>query len=550
MSIILDGVYKEYRTRQGFNPILKDVSLRVEPGEHVGILGQNGAGKSTLIRVLSGSEPPTRGTVERRMSVSWPLAFGGAFLGGLTGLDNVRFVCRLYGVDPTDKLPFVEDFTELGRYLREPVKSYSSGMRARLAFATSMAVDFDCYLIDEIVAVGDDRFQRKCEEELFHKRRDRALLIVSHSANYIQQHCQRASVLVAGTLSNFDSVEEAFRYYSSHELIMQPHMAVPVVRHDAGGGKTKNLSINLDQAVLDALVESEEREGKVGLERSAREFRVQQASVFDACDLVGRMHRSGHSRAALATVAFLLKERRDEPLLSVTQGDVLAQLRQHRATVKAYQNALALDPDSYWAHRNLAEEYYNVGRYADAVPHYERSAQVAPDAASTLELDMRAIDCRSWIDQPCEVGPVHLLGQSALLVAERSFAVLADGSSARITFGGLLRAEVDLSALQCNVRLGDETQRMLPCLPTASLRRFAKAKNLQAFAFRLYCPVDPKIELAEVNVDLAGLNLTGEQIVRNRLHGKVQGEGDLLTQARRRDACHDAEAAVFFYGLH
>jgi capsular polysaccharide transport system ATP-binding protein len=167
MRINLDDVSKSYRTRHGFTSILKNVNLTVGQGEHVGILGQNGSGKSTLIRILSGSEKPTTGVVQRGMSVSWPLAFGGAFLNSLTGLDNVRFVCRLYGVDPKEQLPFVQDFTELGKYLREPVKSYSSGMRARLAFAVSMAIDFDCYLIDEIVAVGDDRFQRKCQVELF-----------------------------------------------------------------------------------------------------------------------------------------------------------------------------------------------------------------------------------------------------------------------------------------------------------------------------------------------------------------------------------------------
>ena len=101
------------------------------------------------------------------MSVSWPLAFGGAFQGALTGLDNLRFICRIYGVEPEGEIPFVEDFSELGIYLREPVKTYSSGMRARLAFAISMVIDFDCYLIDEIIAVGDARFHAKCEEELF-----------------------------------------------------------------------------------------------------------------------------------------------------------------------------------------------------------------------------------------------------------------------------------------------------------------------------------------------------------------------------------------------
>ena len=142
--IRLANVNRFYPTQSGPVHVLRDVNLTVHPGERVGILGRNGAGKSTLIRLISGAEFPTNGLVERQMSVSWPLAFGGAFQGSLTGLDNLRFICRIYGVDADDKVAFVEEFSELGLYLKEPVKSYSSGMRARLAFAISMVIEFDC----------------------------------------------------------------------------------------------------------------------------------------------------------------------------------------------------------------------------------------------------------------------------------------------------------------------------------------------------------------------------------------------------------------------
>jgi ABC-type polysaccharide/polyol phosphate transport system ATPase subunit len=213
--ITLTDVSKSYRTRGGWVKVLDRINLQVKRGEKVGILGRNGAGKSTMIRLISGAEQPDRGTVTRQMTVSWPIAFGGAFQGTLTGLDNLRFICRIYGVAPEDKIAFVEEFSELGRYLREPVKNYSSGMRARLAFAISMVIDFDCFLIDEVVAVGDDRFTRKCQEELFEKRRDRAMIIVSHSHAYIKQHCKRVVMLENGFLTYFDDMDKAYPVYSS-----------------------------------------------------------------------------------------------------------------------------------------------------------------------------------------------------------------------------------------------------------------------------------------------------------------------------------------------
>ncbi len=211
--IEVEDVVKEYRTRSGPVRVLDRVNLTVRPGQQLGILGRNGAGKSTIVRLISGTELPTSGTVRRTMSVSWPLAFGGAFQGTLTGYDNLRFICRVYGVDPADRIGFVEEFSELGIYLREPVKTYSSGMRARLAFAISMTVDFDCYLIDEVIAVGDARFHEKCMVELFEKRADRAKVIVSHDPHYIRAHCHSAAVLAGGRLTSFDDVDQAFEFY-------------------------------------------------------------------------------------------------------------------------------------------------------------------------------------------------------------------------------------------------------------------------------------------------------------------------------------------------
>ena len=213
--IELQGVKKQYRVRGGHHVVFSDVNLRIGRGEKVGILGRNGAGKSTLIRLISGAELPTRGRVVRNMSASWPLAFGGAFQGSLTGLDNIRFICRVYDADADQVIPFVDDFAELGLYLREPVKTYSSGMQARLAFAISMAIEFDCFLIDEVIAVGDARFHAKCQSELFEKRRDRSMVIVSHQVENIRDHCERACVIANGTLTDFPTVTDAQEYYGS-----------------------------------------------------------------------------------------------------------------------------------------------------------------------------------------------------------------------------------------------------------------------------------------------------------------------------------------------
>ena len=213
--ISIENVSKSYHTRVGQRTVLDGVNLRLERGRNIGILGRNGAGKSTLIRLLSGAERPTSGRIHRGMSVSGPLAFTGAFQLHLTGLDNLKFVCRVYGVDWKPLVSFVEEFTELGIYFREPVMHYSVGMMMRLAFALSMAIEFDCFLIDEGLSVGDSRFGDRCHEELFRKRKDRSFILVSHDPSIIKLYCERACVLHQGRLYNFDTVDEAYDFYQA-----------------------------------------------------------------------------------------------------------------------------------------------------------------------------------------------------------------------------------------------------------------------------------------------------------------------------------------------
>ena len=195
--------------------MLDNINLTISPGEKIGILGKNGAGKSTLIRILSGAEEPSSGGIVRDMNISWPLAFSGTFQGSLTGADNVRFVCRVYNTDYKRAMEMVDSFAELGKYLYEPVKVYSSGMRARLAFAISLAVDFDCYLIDEVISVGDASFHHKCQIELFEKRAHKAMVIVSHELHNIREHCDRVAILNNGILNMFEDIEAAIALYNT-----------------------------------------------------------------------------------------------------------------------------------------------------------------------------------------------------------------------------------------------------------------------------------------------------------------------------------------------
>ena len=209
------NLHKHYRSGSVSKAVLKGVDFVINPRDRVALLGRNGAGKSTLIRLIGGVEMPTSGKIIRQMSCSWPLGFNGGFQGSLTGYDNARFIARIYGKPYREMREFVEDFTELGGQLRIPVKLYSSGMRARLAFALSLAIEFDCYLIDEVIMVGDKSFQNKCKAEFFEKRDDRALLLASHSLGTVRQYCNRAILLDQGVATMYEDVSEAVSIYES-----------------------------------------------------------------------------------------------------------------------------------------------------------------------------------------------------------------------------------------------------------------------------------------------------------------------------------------------
>jgi capsular polysaccharide transport system ATP-binding protein len=212
--IICDNVNKSYPMGSGRKQVLRGLDLAIAKGQRIGFLGRNGAGKTTLIKLIGGVELPTSGKITRRMSVSWPLGFNGGFQGSLTGYDNARFISRIYGHDYRELKEFVEDFSELGSQLKMPVKTFSSGMRARLAFALSLAIEFDCYLVDEVIMVGDQNFFGKCRYELFEKRQDRSLIFASHSADLVREFCNGAAIIHEGQARMYGDIEEALDHYN------------------------------------------------------------------------------------------------------------------------------------------------------------------------------------------------------------------------------------------------------------------------------------------------------------------------------------------------
>ena len=207
------NVSKHFRTQQHRKTILDRVSVEFLPGYSYGILGVNGAGKSTTMRMIAGTMLPNGGRIWKNLRVSWPLGFSGGFHPTMTGRENLNFVARAYGEDVHRVASFVEDFAELGDYINAPVRTYSSGMGARLAFGLSMAIEFDCYLVDEITAVGDARFQKKCQSAFEKRRKNADIIMISHGMNTIKSYCDKAMLLVDGRLVVFDKVDEAIEAY-------------------------------------------------------------------------------------------------------------------------------------------------------------------------------------------------------------------------------------------------------------------------------------------------------------------------------------------------
>ncbi|THF46920.1 ABC transporter ATP-binding protein [Allorhizobium terrae] len=211
--IKFNNVSKHFKARHHKKIILDQVNVVFESGYSYGLLGVNGAGKSTSLSMIAGTLLPNSGRITKNVRVSWPLGFANGFHPEMTGKENLNFVARVYGEDVRRVGRFVEDFAELGDYINAPVRTYSSGMMARLAFGLSMAIEFDCYLIDEITSVGDARFQERCRVAFEHRRANSDIIMVSHSMDTIKDYCDKGMLLVDGRIIVYNDVEHAIEAY-------------------------------------------------------------------------------------------------------------------------------------------------------------------------------------------------------------------------------------------------------------------------------------------------------------------------------------------------
>lgn len=220
--ININNVTKSYLTPKGRHYVFKNLSVCLPENKSVALIGRNGSGKSTLLRVIGGIDSPDSGSIDTNKTISWPVGLSGGFQGSLTGRENVKFVSRLYANNNEicARVSFVENFSELGKYFDMPIKSYSSGMKSRLAFGLSMAFKFDYYLIDEVTAVGDARFKNKCST-IFKEKHDQSnFLMVSHSLGSLIEYCDVALVIARDNkVIFFDDVQDAVSFYKEDEAI-------------------------------------------------------------------------------------------------------------------------------------------------------------------------------------------------------------------------------------------------------------------------------------------------------------------------------------------
>jgi len=214
--IVLENLTKSFATKNGRHVIADRLNAVFPTGKSVALLGRNGAGKSTLLKLIAGTIRPSKGSVLSTGTISYPVGFQGSFHPDLTGVQNTRFVARLYGIDSDALVDFVEDFAELGGHFRMPLRTYSAGMKSRLSFGVSMGIPFDTYLVDEVTSVGDGAFRQK-SVDVFDQRREKAgAIVVTHSPVMVRRLCTMAAVLERGRLMFYEDLEAALEHHDEN----------------------------------------------------------------------------------------------------------------------------------------------------------------------------------------------------------------------------------------------------------------------------------------------------------------------------------------------
>jgi capsular polysaccharide transport system ATP-binding protein len=216
--IHLEELTKTFRLRGPARAVIDRATLSLPPRRSIALLGRNGAGKSTLLRLIAGTMAPSKGRVRLTGSVSWPVGYAGSFHGDLSGAQNARFIARIYGVDSDELVDFARDFAEIGPAFHFPFRTYSAGMKARLAFGVSMGIAFDTYLVDEITAVGDAAFRAKSTSVLRARMANAGAVVVSHAMGQLRELCDAAMLIDAGRVLWFDDLEEAI---ARHEALLR-----------------------------------------------------------------------------------------------------------------------------------------------------------------------------------------------------------------------------------------------------------------------------------------------------------------------------------------
>ena len=215
--IKLDNLTKFYPLSNGDKHfVFREFTFTFPDDCSIGLIGRNGAGKSTLMRLLSGADIPNAGKVITDKKISWPVGLAGGFQHALSARDNVKFIARVYGYRGEaleEKVRYIEEFAEIGKYFDEPMNTYSSGMRSRIGFGLSMAFDFDYYLIDEAGAVGDAKFKHKSDAIYKEKLSNSKVIMVSHDMSEIEQWCDKVILVNCGTATVYDDVKEGIEMY-------------------------------------------------------------------------------------------------------------------------------------------------------------------------------------------------------------------------------------------------------------------------------------------------------------------------------------------------